>query len=139
MNFSSINLVGVLAATVAAFIVGFLWFGPRTFYPVWQRALGKDPNVRPEGGTGAGLMFGSLLASLVLEVVILDAILIGLYEKPSVVQGLGVGVFAGIGLAAVPSLGHRLFAQQGFKVWAIEVGADIVAAGVIGAVLAAVG
>jgi hypothetical protein len=43
----------------------------------------------------------------------------------------------GLGIvAAAASLPHRLFGQQGFKVWIIEVGADVTALTATGAILA---
>ena len=46
------------------------------------------------------------------------------------VAALGLGV-----LAAGASLGHRLFAYQGFKVWIIEVSADIIGLVLMGLVI----
>ena len=44
MDFGSINWLAVLLATIVSFVSGFIWFGPKTFYPVWWKALGKSPN-----------------------------------------------------------------------------------------------
>ncbi|MEY4312077.1 MAG: hypothetical protein RLZZ571_847, partial [Actinomycetota bacterium] len=45
MDFSSVNIAGVLIAFLVNFVVGFIWFGPKTFFPVWWKAIGKtgDP------------------------------------------------------------------------------------------------
>jgi hypothetical protein len=43
----------------------------------------------------------------------------------------------GFAFAAMPSLSHRLFGQQGFTVWAIEVGGDIASLTAMGAVIGA--
>lgn len=84
-------------------------------------------------------LFGLTLAGLLVETTVIAALLGGLYPSASVLQGLGVGVAAGAGVAATTSLGHRLFSNQGLKVWAIEIGADVLVAAVIGVVLAAMG
>lgn len=39
--------------------------------------------------------------------------------------GLLVGLSIGVVFTAAGSLSHRLFGQQGFRVWLIEVGSDV--------------
>ena len=56
-------------------------------------------------------------------------------QEVTVGTGLLVGALVGAGIAAAASLGHRLFAGQGLKVWAIEVGGDILGLTLIGGVL----
>ncbi|NCX53076.1 MAG: DUF1761 family protein, partial [Actinobacteria bacterium] len=41
MTFTGLNLLAVLAAFVVSFISGAIWFGPKTFYPVWMKAKGN--------------------------------------------------------------------------------------------------
>ena len=47
------------------------------------------------------------------------------------------GLLIGIGLRAASSLGHRLFAGAGFRVWLIEVGSDVVNLTIMGIILGA--
>jgi hypothetical protein len=54
-------------------------------------------------------------------------------------QGALVGALLGFGLAAASSLSHRLFAGNGFRVWIIEVGSDIVNLTLMGLVIALFG
>ena len=139
MDFSSINPLGVVLATLAAFAFNFVWFGPIGVFWTWWEAIGRSRDEQPGAGMNMGVVFGSTVGSLVVEAILLAAILGGLHEQASVLQGLAFGVVAGVGVAAMPSLGHRLFAGQGFKVWALEVGADIAVAAIMGTLLAAIG
>ena len=41
MNFA-LNWVALLLGTLAIFFVNAIWFGPKTFYPAWWKALGKE-------------------------------------------------------------------------------------------------
>ncbi|MSX73744.1 MAG: DUF1761 domain-containing protein, partial [Actinobacteria bacterium] len=41
MTFTGLNLLAVLAAFAVSFISGAIWFGPKTFYPVWMKAKGN--------------------------------------------------------------------------------------------------
>ena len=54
-----------------------------------------------------------------------------------VLEGGLVGLFLGLGLAAASSLSHRLFAGQGFKVWILEVGSDVVNLTIMGFIIGA--
>lgn len=56
----------------------------------------------------------------------------------SAVGGAGWGLIAGL-LVAAASLGHRLFAGHGYRVWLIEVGNDVVNCVIAGAILGALG
>jgi hypothetical protein len=55
------------------------------------------------------------------------------------IQGALIGSLLGFGLAAASSLSHRLFAGNGFRVWIIEVGSDIVNLTLMGLVIASFG
>ena len=139
MSFSSISVLGVVLATLAAFAFNFVYFGPVGFFKVWWRAIGKTDADVPGEGMNMGVVFGTTILSLVVEALAVAALLGGTYDSPSVCQGIALGLVAGIGVAAMASLGHRMFSGQGFTVWALEVGADICVATIMGAVLAAVG
>ena len=64
------NIIAIALATLASFVIGFVWFNGKTFYPVWYRALGKEVPQRPEVLTEAdkreaGQMFGRLESGIV--------------------------------------------------------------------------
>ena len=139
MVFSSVNFVAVVIAGLAGFAVNFAWFGPLKMYLRWNAALGRTEPPTAEEMPPAPLLFGLTLLGLFVETTVIAALLEGLHGSASVAQGLALGIAAGAGIAATTSLGHRLFSAQGLKVWAIEVGADVVVAAVIGVVLAAIG
>ena len=137
----TVNLLAVLLAVVVSFVANFVWFGPKTFYPVWARALGKDPAAAPgEGGLGMGAVFGltilgSVVSALTLCWVLQAALAVYGTADASPVFGALTGAALGVGIAAATSLGHRLFAGQGLVVWAIEVGGDILGLTLMGVVL----
>jgi hypothetical protein len=139
----TVNVVAVLAAVVVAFVANFVWFGPKTFYPVWARALGKDPSqpATDEQGLGMAAVFGlTILGSVVMALTLSWVLQAGLavYDLTDATPAFGAvaGAALGVGIAAAASLGHRLFAGQGLKVWAIEVGGDILGLTLMGLVLA---
>jgi hypothetical protein len=136
MDVFPINWLAFALATLAIFMIQAIWFGPKTFYPVWWKAMGKEPTKPEDQDTSAKGMirlFGSSFAAALAQATVLYLVIFG--------SGLTVfgGALAGFGLgivAAAASLPHRLFGQQGFKVWIIEVGADVLALSAAGAILA---
>ena len=135
-----INWLAVLAATVAAFVSGGLWFGPKTFFPVWWRAMGRAADEKPAAGMNMGLLFGSTFAAQLAQATAL-AVLVGLARSAAgaagftAVDGALVGLVVGLGLSAASSLPHRLFAGHGYTVWLIEVGNDVLNNVLVGAIL----
>lgn len=122
------------AASLVCFVAGFLWFSPFAFFPLWWRAMGKGDQKPGEGGPGMGVLFGSTLIGIVVQATVLERTLAAIGARGPL-QGLAWGLALGIGVAAAPSLGHRLFAGQGFRVWLLEVGSDVLNFALMGAVL----
>lgn len=139
MSLSSINIIVVLVAALIAFVTNFIWFGPLKMYTRWTAALHQPADHVPGSGLSTPVLFGLTFASLVIESLVIALVMFGVCKDPSIMSGLGVGLLLGVGVAAMPALGHRLFAGQGFKVWMYEIGADVLVAGVMGIVIAALG
>ena len=136
----SINLPAVLVSWLVAFISGFIWFGPKTFFPVWWKLMGKTTKDVPGGGTNMGVTFGSVLLGQLIAIVTLAFImnpLIELGQVTSAVDGALIGLLLGFGIAGATAVGHRMFAGHGAVVWIIESGNDIINLGIAGAILAA--
>lgn len=142
MTFPEINLLSVLLATASAFVVGFIWFGPKTFFPVWWRAMGRTDEAVPGGaGTSSmGMIFGltvvgALIQAFAVALVIGWAAVGG--SDMTWFSGAVIGFIIGVGIAAASSLSHRMFSGQGLLVWLIEAGGDITALTVMGAIIGA--
>ncbi|MEY4997088.1 MAG: hypothetical protein RLY59_492 [Actinomycetota bacterium] len=134
-----LNWIAILVAFVAAFIAGAIWFGPKTFFPAWWRAMGKDPNNMEVTGNMAVTFGATAIAAFIEAVTVASVIYFVAQSNPNfgVLEGGLVGLFLGLGLAAASSLSHRLFAGQGFKVWIIEVGSDVVNLTIMGLIIGA--
>ena len=138
MTLQGVNWLGVLVAILFTFISGAVWFGPKTFYPVWMKAM-KIERVDQEGNSMAKV-FGSLFVAIVIEVLVVALFVTSLQNSNSnigILDGAIIGFWLGVGICAAPNLTHRLFAGHGFKVWIIENGNDIINMAVVGAIIAA--
>ncbi len=148
MELLHINWLAVLVASISSFVIGALWFGPKTFYPVWIRALGREvPTERIEMKAGeTALMFGgTFVAALVQVLTLAVTIAVARTASPTfgAVSGAILGFFFAVGFGAFASLSHRMFGQPdhkvyaSLKVWIIEVGQDVLCVTVAGAILGA--
>lgn len=135
----NINWLGVVLATFSAFASGAIWFGPKTFFPIWWRAMGRTDDMQP-GSANMAVVFGSTFAAQFVQALAMAALIGKLNESSEVTVGCGllIGLIAGLGFAAAPALSHRLFAGHGFKVWLIEVSNDVINLALMGAIIAAV-
>lgn len=148
MTITDFNIWAVLVGSLTSFIIGAIWFGPKTFYPVWIRALGREvPTERIEMKKGETfLMFGGTWLAALIQVATLELI-IGMARTMDssfgAVNGIIYGFVFSVGLVAFGSLSHRMFGQpdhkvyRSLKVWLIEVGQDVLALTVAGAILGA--
>jgi hypothetical protein len=140
MDFGSINWVAVLIATLVSFVSGFIWFGPKTFYPIWWKALGKSPNAEPGSQQNMVVVFGSIIVALFVQSLVFSIVL-GWYGAKigdlNAASGALAGLIVGVGIVAASPLSHRLMGQHGFKVWILEAGNDVLNYVLMGLVLGA--
>ena len=140
MSLAAIHWPAVLVATFAAFVTGAICFGPKTFFPIWWKAMGRSPDEKPGTGLHMGVVFGSTFAGQFAQAVTLS-LLVQTARQAAGTEAFGAGdgaltgLLAGAGIAAASSLSHRLFAGHGFKVWALEVGGDVLGLVIMGAIL----
>lgn len=127
MGFESINWLGVFLGWLVAFVCAFIWFGPKTFYPMWMDSMGKKPGEGHEQSKGMAAVFGITIISGIIQAIVLSLVFVYLSKINGAVS-LGQGVTAGLvfGFGAVaPSIGHYLFAGRTLKTWTIEYANDI--------------
>lgn len=134
----NLNFLAIFLGVLAAFVFNAIWFGPKTFYPAWMKAMGKPIPKREDADMSAKnqiKLFGGTFAGWLAQGIVL-AIVIGLVPDSDWSTGVLVGLGLGV-VSAGASLGHRLFANQGFKVWIIEVSADAIGLAIAGAIIGA--
>ncbi|WP_439565826.1 DUF1761 family protein [Microcella sp.] len=132
-----LNWLAILVAFVVAFAAGALWFGPKTFFPVWWKAMGRSEDDVPGGGNMA-LVFGLTAVGALVQVIAVASVISFVDLAAGPVGPLGgalTGLLLGIGFAAASSLSHRLFAGHGLTVWIIEVGSDVLNYTLVGLVI----
>ena len=139
MTFSGLNLLGVLLAFVVSFISGAIWFGPKTFYPVWMKARGIESGQLNSNQNKPVLLFGGTIIGVLVQTLTLALIINSLQKyEPNlgILDGAGIGFALGVGISMFSSLSHRLFGGDSLKVWIIETANDAINLTIAGAIIA---
>ena len=137
MTLTDLNLVGVVVAFFVSFISGAIWFGPKTFYPIWMKAKGNSSGQLSSTQNKPALLFGGTILGVLIQTFIL-AIIINSISKNSnlnLIDGAGVGLALGVGISMFSSLSHRLFGGESLKVWIIETANDAINLTIAGAIV----
>ena len=126
-----VNYLAVLAAAVATFARGGLWFSPALFGKVWQREAGVTEDKMKSANMP--LIFG---LTFVLALIAAWVFALFLGPRPPMALGLGAGFSAGLCWVAA-SLGiNYLFERKSLKLWLINGGYHTLQFTIIGLILA---
>jgi hypothetical protein len=139
MTFSDLNFVGILFAFGFSFVSGAIWFGPKTFYPIWMKARGIKNGQLTTNQNKPVMLFGGTIVGVLVQTLTLGLIINSLQANNpdlGILDGAGVGFALGVGIGMFASLSHRLFGGENFKVWIIETANDAINLTVAGAIIA---
>ena len=126
---TNIDILAVLAAAVASFAFGALWYSPLLMMKAWCREAGVDPNMQVANpGKVYGLTFVMTLISALAM-----AWLLG--PHPGLIVGILVGAVVGVALVATSMFINYQFATRSLLHWAIDGGFHVCRFIVMGAVL----
>jgi hypothetical protein len=138
MTYDGLNLLGVFVAFLFSFISGAIWFGPKTFYPVWMKARGISSGQLTSQQNKPTLLFGGTIVGVLIQTLTLGLIITSIQKHQSdfgILDGALIGFGLGVGIAAFASLSHRLFGGESLKVWIIETLNDAINLTVAGAII----
>lgn len=133
-----LNWLGVLVAFLFSFISGAIWFGPKTFYPIWMRARGIASGQLTSQQNKPVILFGGTIVGILVQTLTLGFIITNLQKHQAdfgLLDGALVGFALGVGIAAFASLSHRLFGGESIKVWIIETANDAINLTVAGVII----
>jgi hypothetical protein len=126
-----INWLGVIIATVAAFALGALWYGP-LFGKAWMAGLGRT-EADFAGGPPMGAILGIQLVATLITAVVL-AIIVKAFGG-GVLAGLVVGVLCATGFVATAKLSDVIFSRRASaSVFWIETANQVVSYALMGGI-----
>ena len=130
MDFSSINWLAVGACVVASMIIGGVWFGPKTFFPMWWKAVGKqgEPTMggseTPGSSLGMGMVWGGVILASLVQAVFMSLMVNAMGSMSggaTLASGALTGFLIWLGFVASSSLTNKLFADR-LLAWVLEQG-----------------
>jgi hypothetical protein len=139
MTFTDLNFIGVLIAFAISFISGGIWFGPKTFYPIWMKERGIATGQLTAQQNKPALLFGGTIIGILVQTLTLALIINSLQQSGTEIgtfDGAVIGFSLGVGIAMFASLSHRLFGGENLKVWLIETTNDALNLTIAGAIIA---
>lgn len=139
MTFQGFNYLSLVIAFGFSFVSGAIWFGPKTFYPIWMRARGIPSGQLTANQNKPVILFGGTIVGVLIQTFTLGLVMNSLRVHGmdiGVIDGAGIGLALGLGIGACASLSHRLFGGDSIKVWIIETANDVINLTVAGAIIA---
>ena len=131
LDFLGLNWWAILVATGAAFVLGFLWYGP-LFGQAWLKALGKtEADLQPSPTPFVISFFTTLLSCVVL-----GAIMKGM-ALHSLSGGLLIGGLVGVGFIAASMASDSAFCRSGMPLFLIQSGYRVLYSILMGGILGA--
>ena len=129
------NWVAVIVATIAAMVIGFIWYSNRGFGRSWAALSGHVPG---EGGLPMGPLFGMTALAALVEAIALSWFI---YQTgwTTGAGGALIGLYAGLGFIATAFFSQVLFANRPPRLYAIDAGYQVFQAVVMGAIIGFLG
>lgn len=125
-----LNLLAVLGAGVARFILGALWYSPVLFAKQWKRLSG----VRSNQMKGVAQAFTiDFIGGLVMAWVLAHAIRYA--GAHGVGQGMAAGFFNWLGFIATVQIGSVLYEKRPFNLFLINTSFSLLSCLIMGAIL----
>jgi hypothetical protein len=113
MDFSTINWLAVLVATISSFVLGGLWYGP-IFGKAWMDEMGFTEEELKEANMAK--IYGT---AFVLEFIMAFNLAMFIGEA-SISDGAFYGFLVGFGWVALAMGVNALFSRSTFKLWFIN-------------------
>jgi hypothetical protein len=136
MSFSMSQLLAVLAAAVAAWLIGALWYSPVMFAKAWVNAHGYTPEQLAAMKVMQGKVIGATLVAMILMAAVLQVFLRHL-GADSIGDGVKWAFHAWLGFAVPLGFIAHLYSQKKIAAWLIDIGYQLVYLLVMGAILGA--
>lgn len=129
LDFAGLNWWAILVATIAAFVLGYVWYGP-VFGKAWLAALGKTEDEIQPSPTPFVVSFVAAL----LTCIVVAALMAGL-GMTGIANGAVLGFLTGIGFIAASMASDTAFCGWGWKLWAIQAGYRVAYSIIMGAII----
>ncbi len=125
----NINIWAVLVASLAKFIIGFLWYSPYLFGTFWMQDVGlmQDKLSSPNRSRAIAAVAGFVMAFTMAVVINLGHL--------GFLQSLALGVLMATGIMAAQMAPQLVYEGRSFRLYSVYVGQYIVELVVMAAII----
>ena len=134
MDFSTINWLALLVATLASFALGAAWYGA-IFKKAWIREVGIPEEVMKEGANMAKIFGTCLFLTAVMGFGMAILIQVHGHGMINCFHGTLHGLFIGLCFIAPSTAINYLYQRKSVLLWAIDAGYQVVFLTMMGAIL----
>ena len=131
IDLSELHWLAILGATVAAFVLGGIWYGP-LFGKAWMAALGKTEEELQPSPTPFVVSFFTALVTCITVAYLMAAL-----DVQGVGAGALFGALSGIGFIATAMASDAAFCRWGLRLFLIQSGYRVAYAIIMGAIIGA--
>ena len=135
LDLADVNYLAVIAAIAVNMIVGAVWYSPLLFARPWMAANGfTEEQIKAQGSATRGYIV-SVIASVVIAFAI--ALFAQAAGAGAGIDGLLLGLAAGVGFVATTSATNYIFESRPLKLYLINAGYPVVSFTLIGLLIGA--
>lgn len=132
MYLDSLNWFAIIAATIAAMVVGGIWYAPPVAGKTWMTLTNFNPETAPKPGpTMAKATFANFILAIML------AGLLQRMQYQALVPGALTGALLALFIVAPAIYPNYAFEGKPMKLFALHMGNTVIGMAVMGAVLGA--
>ena len=135
LDLAEVNYLAVIAAIAVNMIVGAVWYSPLLFARPWMATNGfTEEQIKAQGSATRGYVV-SIIASIVIAFAI--ALFAQAAGADAAIDGLLLGLAAGVGFVATTSAANYIFESRPLKLYLINAGYPVVSFTLIGLLIGA--
>ena len=135
LDFGDLNYLAILAGVIINMVLGALWYSPFLLAKPWMAATGVTKEYIEEHKSEAYRGYAVSVAASIVIVFVL-AFLVQNTGIDEAVDGLVLGLMAGVGLVATTQAANYAFEGRPLRLYLINIGYSVVGFGIIGVLLA---
>ena len=129
MIMMEINLWAVLAAGLAAMVLGYIWYAPPVFGKMWMKLAKVE---KAKGGMAITVLSG-LISMWVMAYVL--AYLLKFLQAQTIWEGVIAGVWVWVGFVATVSLGSVIYERKPIKLYLLNNAFNLLSLAMMGVIL----
>lgn len=134
MESHGMNWIAILAAGIAAWALGALWYSPLLFGKAWQKESGlSEESIK---NANMPLIFGTSAVMMIIMSAGLAMFFQG-DETMNAVKGLQMGLMTGLLFVATSTAINYLYQRKSFKLWLIDAAYQVALLALAGTIVGA--